>query len=91
MDMEVLASVFCELLCPECKQNSVKLTEKENLKYGSASCCMLQCDCGYESKFYTSKKSPGRSSGFEVNKRLIYSMRSIGQGHAGVEKFCIYF
>ena len=38
------------------------------------------------SKSYTSK--PAGKNGFEVNKRVVYSMRSGGQGYSGIQKFC---
>lgn len=66
MDMEILKEMFSEFLCHECKQNTVQLFEKETSKQGSASCCILRCDCSYEKEFYTSKKCP--DGGFEVNK-----------------------
>ena len=35
--------------------------------------------------FYSSKKV---NKSFDMNKRLVYAMRSIGQGHASMKRFC---
>ena len=45
----------------------------------------LFCEnCGFQKEFYTSKK---QAKSFEVNRRLVYSMRSLGKGHSGAKKF----
>ena len=72
------------LLCPECQTNNVQLTENSTNKKGLASNLVLQCVCGFQKLFYTSKNV---NKTFEVNKRMVYSMRSCGQGYAGLEKF----
>ena len=41
--------------------------------------------CGWKQEFSSSKK---QGKGFEVNRRLVYSMRSLGKGHSGAKKFC---
>ena len=45
----------------------------------------LSCPSGWEHTFCSSKKT--NPKGFEVNKRIVYSMRSCGQGYAGIENF----
>ena len=37
--------------------------------------------------FFTSKK---QEKCFEVNRRVVSAMRSIGKGHSGAKKFCAY-
>ena len=84
IDMDILSTVIKNLICPECKQNNVSLREILKKKKGLASYLIISCICGYEKPFYTSKQV-GKS--FDINKRAIYSMRSCGQGYAGLEKF----
>ena len=60
---------------------------KDNLKRkGCASTLRLLCEqCGWKHSFCTSKKQ-GKS--FEMNRRLVYGMRTLGKGYAGARKFC---
>ena len=44
----------------------------------------LKCNCGFLENFYTSKEC-GKS--YDINRRIIYSMRSCGQGFSSIEKF----
>ena len=56
-------------------------------KLGLANCLAVQCNgCDFEHEFTTSNKT--ESWAFDVNTRIVYSMRSIGQGHSGIETFC---
>ena len=41
--------------------------------------------CHWSHQFSTSEKSKGT---YEVNRRFVYAMRSIGQGFTGAKKFC---
>ena len=53
---------------------------------GCASNLRLLCEqCGWTHSFCTSKKQ-GKS--FEINRRLVYGMRTLGKGYAGARKFC---
>jgi len=46
----------------------------------------LLCEnCGWKHEFNTSKK---QSKSFEVIRRFIYAMRSLGKGHSGAKLFC---
>lgn len=85
-DMEVLSSVFSLLRCGECGDFSLLFME-DNLKWkGCASTLRLLCEqCGWKHSFCTSKKQ-GKS--FEVNRRIVYGMRTLGKGYAGARKFC---
>ena len=52
---------------------------------GSASHLRVRCkDCGWVYTFYTSKKV---QHSFDINRRFVYAMRSIGQGHASMKRF----
>ena len=86
LDVEILSSVFAELPCPECKVNDLKIHEKMVDKKGLASLLFIKCSgrCGYEKEFRTSKQS---GKFFDVNTRLVYAMRAIGQGYSSIEKF----
>ena len=65
---------------------SLTLTENRFKGNGCASCLRLFCDnCGWRSEFHSSKK---QTQSFEVNRRLVYTMRLLGKGHGGAKKFC---
>ena len=56
-------------------------------KKGLASNLCLKCTtCLFEKTFYTSS-TEDNGKGFDVNKRMVYAMRTCGQGHAGIETF----
>jgi len=86
MDMEILSNIFELLNCPSCNQQCIKLSEQMSRKKGMASLLLIYCtSCEYKSEFYTSTAS--KQNSFDVNKRIIYTMRACGQGYAGLEKF----
>ena len=86
MDVEILSDIFCELNCPSCNTNKLKLHERLNQKKGLASLLVLNCnECDYEREFYSSQLC--RDKFFDVNTRIVYAMRSIGQGYSSIEKF----
>ena len=86
MDLDVLGNVLRLFACPHCDEMGLKLYEIPKKKMGCASCLQLHCfTCGWIHEFYTSAKS---SSAYNVNVRLVYAMRSIGQGFAGAKRFC---
>ena len=73
-DMEVLSSVFEQLRCGDCSTK----------RKGCASTLRLLCEhCGCKFSFCTSRKQ-GKS--FEVNRRLVYGVSTIGKGYAGARK-----
>ena len=43
--------------------------------------------CEKITEFYTSKVCGENNKSFDVNRRIVYTMRSCGQGYAGLEKF----
>lgn len=86
MDVEILADVLRLLCCQECGESNIQLTEVSFQRHGCASCLRLLClCCGWNHCFYTSKKI---SKYYEVNRRLVYGMRTIGQGEASARRFC---
>ena len=73
------------LLCPKCEEFSLSLCDNLMQKQGFSSSLIIKCSqCNIISEFNTSKRA-GR--GFDVNKRLVYTMRVLGHGHSGLEKF----
>ena len=86
MDLDVLGSVFQLFACPDCCEKGMNLYEIPKKKMGCASCLQLQCStCGWIHDFYTSTNS---STTYDINIRLVYAMRCIGQSYAGARKFC---
>ena len=86
VDMEVRASVFELIRCRDCGKLSIILSEVSFKRKGCSSCLCLFCtSCGWNHSFYTSKKVKKH---FEVNRRLVYGMRSIGQGASSAKRFC---
>ena len=86
MDLKMLSNVFSLLLCPDCSSSSLSFGEILKKKIGFASLFVLSCkDCAWSHEFHSSHVMKG---GFEVNKRVVYAMRSIGQGFSGAKKFC---
>ena len=89
VDMEMLGELFTQMVCKECGKCSCLVLEDEpRERKGSASHLRVRCkDCGWVYTFYTSKKV---QHSFDINKRFVYAMRSIGQGHASMKRFCSY-
>ena len=84
--MELLADVFSSLRCAECGNFNLAFMENHLARKGCASRLKLYCEnCEWKQEFCSSKKQ-GKS--FEVNRCLVYSMRSLGKGHSGAKKFC---
>ena len=60
--------------------------EDEIYRKGYGSTLRSLCEyCGWIYSFYTSKQQ-GKS--FEMNRRIVYSMRALGKGHTGSKKIC---
>ena len=86
MDMEILATVFSLMQCDNCGESNIQLSEISFQRHGCASCLRVLCmSCGWKHTFYTSKKV---SRYYEVNRRLVYGMRTMGQGQASARRFC---
>ena len=85
IDTEVLQSVFATLKCPECMESPLILKEDFYKKKGLASLLYIECaKCAYKHEFYTSRN---QNKSYDVNKRMVYAMRSCGQGYSGIETF----
>jgi len=89
VDMELLSELFQQMVCKECGDLSgLVLEDKPRERKGSASHLRIRCEaCGWVYAFDTSKKVQHT---FDINRRLVYAMRSIGQGHASIKRFCTH-
>ena len=86
IDLEILNSVFSTLRCPECMSSELSLSENEKKRKGLASCLYVRCSaCDYSKEFYSSIKNKQKS--FDINTRVVYAMRSCGQGYSGFSRF----
>ena len=86
VDTVELFDVFKMLSCPECHGNTLVLSDNLNKRQGLASFLELKCSiCSFSTDFCTSRKA---GKGFDINKRVVYTMRTLGrQGHADMQKF----
>lgn len=86
IDTEILSVVFSKLMCPDCNSSgSLYLGENYAKKYGLCSELFVSCkNCNYQHDFYTSNKC-GKI--FDINNRSVYTFRTLGHGHSGLEKF----
>ena len=86
MDLSILSGIFKTLPCQECKQFTLALSENLQIRKGCASNLELHCQvCSWKQDFNTSAKI---SCFFEVNRRLVYAMRSVGCGGGAAARFC---
>ena len=89
VDMELLSDVFQQVMCKECGSSAcLVLEDNRREQKGSASHLRVRCEtCGWVYTFHTSKKV---QHSFDINKRLVYAMRSMGQGHSSMKRFCAF-
>ena len=89
IDMTILSGIFNEFQCPICEHTTLSLIEDAKQKKGLSACLFIKCDkCNYRKEFYTSSRVKGGKSSFDINRRTVYTMRTLGHGHAGIENFC---
>ena len=86
VDMDLLTPVIALLCCPECQTaNTLHLHESMKEKMGFASLLTITCQiCTFKHEFYSSKQ---HLKSFDINRRVVYAMRSIGQGYSSIVKF----
>ena len=88
IDLELLSEfISSSMACPECFEHGVVLRENFTKKQGLCSFLFIECSCGYKKDFYSSKPA-GKS--FDINRRMIYTMRNLGHGYSGVKKFTTF-
>ena len=86
IDLAILSTIFALLPCKKCKKFALELVENMSKHKGCASSLQLHCNsCHWKEEFYTSAKV---NYFFEVNRRFVYAMRSIGSGASAAERFC---
>lgn len=80
-----LANAISDRLC--CRICKGKVVLVETAVYGLSSTFVFQCEnCDASEEFQSSPSSKNRVT--EINRRVIYSMRCLGQGLRGLELFC---
>ena len=85
IDTTILSDVIGMLSCPQCERSTLSLGDRLSKKQGLSSLLFITClNCKYTNEFDTSVPC-GR--GFDINKRTVYTMRVLGHGHSGIEKF----
>lgn len=85
-DLECLQVMFSAVVCPECHSVGLTLLTNDNLRMGSVLALYLRCkvcDCVTDTT-YTSKR---HGQPFDINRRLVYAMRSVGCGRSEAVKF----
>ncbi|GFR28687.1 uncharacterized protein TNCT_360291 [Trichonephila clavata] len=86
INIDILLSELSQYVtCPNCNTKAVL---KEKILYGLVSEFYVECySCSTLSTF---KSSPVIASGkdYEVNTRITYAMRTVGQGFCGIKHFC---
>lgn len=86
VNLEILNTVIATLRCPDCCEQNLELKDNTARKKGLASFLYITCSkCDYINEFYTSTQQSDKS--FDVNKRIVYAMRSCGQGYSGISTF----
>ena len=81
--MEVLLGIVC---CPSCHNRDLQLRQQS--KQGCAIKLVFVCyQCEWTKSFWTSSKCINTKRSFDINKRIVYAMRSIGQGYNGMVRF----
>ncbi|GFR02162.1 hypothetical protein TNCT_709561 [Trichonephila clavata] len=86
VNIDILLSELSQYVtCPNCNTKAVL---KEKILYGLISEFYVECcSCSTLSTF---KSSPVIASGkdYEVNTRITYAMRTVGQGFCSIKHFC---
>nr|XP_047137518.1 uncharacterized protein LOC124814020 [Hydra vulgaris] len=75
------------LSCPTCLQTTLAIIENKSKKQELACELSIIClKCKYQNNFYTSKLV-NKKGNFDINNRTVYTMRTLGLGHSGIEMF----
>ena len=93
-DCGVLCSVFNKMICPGCKKHNLCLKEESKrglaFKY-SILCSGLDDSCRWSYTFFSSPRAKNNTSKsskmFDINSRIVYSMRRLGKGLSGLKTF----
>ena len=80
-----LSDAISVLSCPTCFQTTLAIIENKSKKRELACELSIFCSkCKYQNNFYTSKLVNKKGS-FDINTRTIYTMRTLGIGHSGIQ------
>jgi hypothetical protein len=86
IDVELLNEHFQQMPRKFCGECSLNLEDDARKRKGCASHFRLHCgECSWVYTFFTSKKV---KHFFDVNRRFVYAMRSIGRGEASAKRVC---
>jgi hypothetical protein len=87
-DGNILVESYSILACPQCFQvGDLELSQTK--KQGLSMQLTLMCtNCEFSHVFWTSKK-PKSVRSFDIDKRIIYAIRRLGKGYAGIQKFLV--
>jgi hypothetical protein len=86
MDISIFLAEFSEYLCCKKCGNDVEIFESQKL--GLSSAFSINCASCDELSSFKSCNVVGEKNTPEINSRLIYAMRCIGNGWAGMNTFC---
>ena len=90
-DLNMLSTLVADLLCPNCCDKQLYISENASKRKGLASFISVKCTCGFSKSEYTSpcvQKEGKGVKAFDINIRSVYAMRSCGLGYSVLEKFC---
>ena len=84
--MDILSNLFAVVCCPECG-GYLKLSEtkKQGISFHLSLVCK-NVKCKWTHSSWTSKKK-AKTRHFDVNRRVFYAMRRIGNGLQGLKRF----
>ena len=85
VDVEILSDIITLLCCPNCERSGLTLHENFSKMKGFSTLLLIKCDFGFEKEFYLSQHTTAKTH--VINRRIIYTMRSIGQGYSSIKKF----
>ena len=94
VDMDIFSNIINCLACPKCFDSNMVVEENYEKKKGLASFIHISCNnCEFSKESYTSKtlKKEEVRKGMnphDINYRAVNAARTVGQGYAGLEKFC---
>lgn len=87
IDISLLFQELKKSLCCEICNSEIEIIESK--VSGVSSTLSISCTkCSEINEFHTSRMIGAKQNQCEVNLRIIYGMRCVGQGLAGLERFC---
>lgn len=88
IDIDILnKNLFQSVVCSKCGVGKVSLQENVNNRMGCASSLELKCDKCLAQRYFMSSNLI-ENTGYDINIRLVYGLRSIGKGHDDAVMLC---